>query len=102
VFGLCDCNPFGLSILLTYRRASSKFGADPTRYSVDIKWLGFRPSQVPALNLDKSAFQPMTATDNTIASNLLAADKYVAKNDLYKRELQVSERYTRHYIHHVM
>ena len=42
-FGLADSNPFGVALLMTYKLGSARMGA---KFSVDLKWLGFRPSQL--------------------------------------------------------
>ncbi len=66
VYGLCDCNPYGVSVLQTYKYGSERMGCDGgDRYSVPIKWLGLRPSQVEALQpqLATNVFQQLTDVD---------------------------------------
>ena len=65
VYGLCDCNPFGFSVLMTYWKGSSKLGIESNKYSVPIQWLGLRPSQVEDLNdeLPGEVFQSLSDLD---------------------------------------
>ncbi|KAF1775072.1 Spo11/DNA topoisomerase VI subunit A [Phytophthora cactorum] len=51
VLGLCDCNPFGLSIM----------------------WVGVRPSQVAGLGLPTSSFKALTRKDLAVADSLMRA-----------------------------
>jgi meiotic recombination protein SPO11 len=60
VYGLADCNPFGLALLLTYKLGSARMGS---KYCCDLRWLGLRPSQVPALNLPAGAIQELSVRD---------------------------------------
>jgi meiotic recombination protein SPO11 len=46
VFGLADCDPFGVHILHCYRQG---------RYGVPVQWLGLRPSQVKYLSSSSSS-----------------------------------------------
>lgn len=52
IFGICDCNPFGVSVLQTFEKGGSKMGLDATLYSVPVYWLGLRPSHVMVLHED--------------------------------------------------
>ena len=48
-YGIADCNPFGIALLLTYKLGSARMG---NKFAVaDLRWLGLRPSQIPAQNL---------------------------------------------------
>jgi meiotic recombination protein SPO11 len=50
VYGVCDCNPYGVGVLWAYQQGSHRLGLDGgDRYSVPIQWLGLRPSQVNRL-----------------------------------------------------
>jgi len=49
VIGICDCNPFGVSVLQTYEKGGEKMGYDATLYSVPVIWLGIRPSHIMEL-----------------------------------------------------
>lgn len=78
IYGLCDCNPYGVSILQTYFKGSEKrFYDGGERYSVPIQWIGLRPSFVEQLkenhgvetgngnnlSLPKEVFQKLTLLD---------------------------------------
>ena len=62
VWGLCDCNPFGIMVLHTYFRGSAKRGQSDggSKFSVPIQWIGLRPSQVEAL---QNNFSSSTSSD---------------------------------------
>ena len=50
VYGIADCNPYGMLVLQTYQYGSLSRGVDGgSRYSVPIQWLGLRPSHVERL-----------------------------------------------------
>jgi meiotic recombination protein SPO11 len=68
VFGICDCNPFGIGVLHTYQVGSKRIGIDGgDRYGVPIQWMGLRPSHVEELRqrkeLPKDVFQALTDID---------------------------------------
>ena len=66
VYGLCDCNPFGIAILQTYQRGSAKRGIDGgDRYTVPIQWAGLRPSQLSMYtdDLPNEVYQSLTDLD---------------------------------------
>ncbi|KAL7576032.1 hypothetical protein ACA910_000819 [Epithemia clementina (nom. ined.)] len=77
VWGLCDCNPFGVLVMHTYFRGSNGRGNldGGTRFAVPIQWMGLRPSQVEALkqeteqssfgetSLPPQVFQELTVLD---------------------------------------
>ena len=77
VVGLCDYNPYGVALLLSYRFASqaSAFEGEGLQAD-DLKWLGLRPSQIDTLrdegSFDEaSAFQPLSAADKKKLRSLL-------------------------------
>ena len=72
IYGLCDCNPFGISVLMTYWKGSDKLGVESDRYSVPIQWLGIRPSQIEALQneLPNEVFQTLSDLDRSRLMNL--------------------------------
>lgn len=77
VVGLCDCNPYGVSVLSLYHCAGDRMGVDGRRrYSVPIQWLGLRPSAVARLkdDLPETVFQQLTDLDNKRAASLLDAE----------------------------
>lgn len=63
VIGICDCNPFGISVLMTYISGSERLGLDQERYCVPMHWFGLRPSDVMQL------LQDTTTTTNTNNTN---------------------------------
>ena len=74
VIGLCDCNPFGISVLALYHYAGDRMGVDGRmRYSVPIQWAGLRPSDVARLkdDLPETVFQKLTDLDNKRIASLL-------------------------------
>ncbi|KAE9028107.1 hypothetical protein PF005_g9096 [Phytophthora fragariae] len=88
VLGLCDCNPFGLSIMLTYKLGSARMPLESLEYAVDIKWIGVRPSQVATLGLPQSSFKALTQKDIAVANSLLQAS-FVQANEHYRREVRM-------------
>ena len=68
VVGLCDMNPYGISVLSVYHCAGNRMGVDGNyRYSVPIKWMGLRPKEVKELHekhkFPDSVFQELTDLD---------------------------------------
>lgn len=71
VYGLCDCNPYGISVLHTYHygpdsnvmRELTSQGRTLSKGSLQIQWLGLRPSHLKELELPPSVFQQMTDLD---------------------------------------
>lgn len=67
VYGLCDCNPFGLGVLHTYERGSERRGVDGgDRYSVAMRWVGLKPSYIQDElqgELPRDVFQRLTTVD---------------------------------------
>lgn len=55
VYGVADCNPYGVLVLQTYQCGSLSRGVDGgARYSVPVQWLGLRPSHVAKLQSQDS------------------------------------------------
>lgn len=75
VYALCDANPYGISVLQTYQytqKANLAIGKNSSRSgSLDIKWLGLRPSQLCALNLPPTVFQQLTVADHKRLDSLM-------------------------------
>ena len=72
VYGLCDCNPYGISVLQTFQyqglashRASTNNNKNNNTRNrhFDLKWMGLRPSQVEELNLPAGVYQQLTDLD---------------------------------------
>ncbi|KAL7442454.1 hypothetical protein ACHAXH_009236 [Discostella pseudostelligera] len=85
VEGLCDCNPFGISVLALYHCAGDRMGVDGRRrYTVPIQWLGLRPSKVARLKnkLPETVFQKLTDLDNKRIDSLLDPEHpYLTEDD---------------------
>jgi meiotic recombination protein SPO11 len=80
VYGVADCNPFGLLVLQTYQYGSARLGMDGgSRYSVPVHWLGLRPSQVENIRdnhgrqvtLPPAVFQKLTDLDRRRLEQML-------------------------------
>lgn len=68
VLGLCDMNPYGISVLSVYFCAGDRMGVDGNyRYSVPIEWMGLRPTCFKELHekhrLPNTVFQALTDLD---------------------------------------
>ena len=102
VVGLCDMNPYGISVLSVYHCAGNRMGVDGNyRYSVPIEWMGLRPTEVNALHekhrFPDTVFQTLTDLDRKRIESLtdemslyLDDDEKdeVADNMKYKVELE--------------
>jgi meiotic recombination protein SPO11 len=79
VYGLCDGNPYGISVLHTYQYdqksgvayAASSQGRRGKASTFHIKWLGLRPSQLEDLALPPSVFQQLTDLDKKCLESLM-------------------------------
>jgi meiotic recombination protein SPO11 len=95
VLGLCDCNPYGLGVLMAYRGVTSGgsiASIDRDLYESDVRWLGLRPSQVGAIKseLPASVFQELGPKDcDKLAS--LAKHPYIAESDLWLDEIEAMQ-----------
>lgn len=67
VYGLADCNPFGVGVLHTYERGSARLGVDGgDRYSVGLRWIGLKPSNLQDElegQLPRDVYQRLTEVD---------------------------------------
>ena len=102
VVGLCDMNPYGISVLSVYHCAGNRMGVDGNyRYSVPIEWMGLRPTEVNALHekhrFPETVFQALTDLDRKRIESLTDEMKpyldddekdEVANNMKYKVELE--------------
>lgn len=98
VYGLCDCNPYGIGVLQTYRRGSARMGLDGTeRYGVPIQWVGLRPSQVYGMrsgsDLPSNVFQALADLDRKKIARLgeegsafVSGDDVTAKCRMHRRQ----------------
>jgi meiotic recombination protein SPO11 len=83
VYGLCDCNPYGISVLNTYHydqvvRGGAKTRGRPPqqqqrrrRHLLQLQWMGLRPSQIADLDLPPTVFQQLTDMDKKRLHSLL-------------------------------
>lgn len=88
VLGVCDCNPFGLSIMLTYKLGSARMPLESLQYAVDVKWVGVRPSQVANFALPTSSLKALTRKDIAVAESLMRAS-FIQANMPFKNEVQM-------------
>jgi meiotic recombination protein SPO11 len=72
VYGLCDCNPFGISVLNTYHYGEVTTNKREPRdmSSLELQWIGLRPSQLEALQLPATVFQQLTPLDEKRLASL--------------------------------
>jgi DNA topoisomerase VI subunit A len=86
VYGLCDCNPFGLSILSVYRQGSAMLGVDANRFSVNVKWIGLKPSQVDSLHLPLAVYQVLTKKDESCLTSLETKNVWIEEQVQIEQE----------------
>jgi meiotic recombination protein SPO11 len=72
-FGLCDCNPFGISVLQSYQYDQvvanrAAHGSHESRLSLG--WIGLLPSQIPGLELPDTVLQQLTDIDQKRLTSL--------------------------------
>ena len=87
---LCDCNPFGMAIALTYKLGSARMPIDSAFYTIDAKWIGFRPSAVIDLDLPERVKQPFTSRDVSKLNSLIQSP-YIQATNAYHNELKKME-----------
>jgi hypothetical protein len=71
VIGLCDWNPFGIALLLTYKFGSLRMGDTAYKYAVDLKWAGLQSAEIDELDIPDSCRQLMTEVDKSKATSML-------------------------------
>ena len=87
VYGLVDWNSWGVGVLLCYKVGSARLGLEAQRYTVDVKWIGLRSSQVDREKLPASCMQPLTDRDRKRAAGILA-HPWIATKPEWRKELQ--------------
>ncbi|OQS06475.1 hypothetical protein THRCLA_01487 [Thraustotheca clavata] len=87
VLCLCDCNPFGLSILLSYKFGSARMPIDSICYAVDAKWIGLRPLEAMLLELPDVAKKPFSKHDKSRLQWLLQ-HPYLKIDSAYHAEVE--------------
>ena len=83
VYGLCDCNPYGISVLHTYHYAEvstssthhhqhtiRSSGTTRPQPKLDMRWIGLRPSQIKSLQLPPNVLQQLTELDHKRLTSL--------------------------------
>jgi len=109
VWGLADCNPYGILVLHTYvhGRGGGRSVDGGDRYSVPMQWLGLRPSQIAYLQsktskssnkkrndptLPDAVFQQMTDRDfSLLEKSLLSYDKPHRWTDFGRNQERLQE-----------
>lgn len=90
VYGICDCNPYGISVLHTYHYDEKAGGSRPgAKKTVHLQWLGLRPSQLDELSLPPNVFQQQTEFDESRLASLLNENH--AWNQQGNSEMRVEE-----------
>ncbi|KDO33716.1 hypothetical protein SPRG_19326 [Saprolegnia parasitica CBS 223.65] len=89
VLGLCDCNPFGLSILLSFKFGSARMPLDSVAYgtSVDMHWIGLRPLDTASLELPDIVHTKFSKHDTRRLQSLVA-HPFVQMDAAYRAEVQ--------------
>lgn len=87
VYALVDWNPWGLAIVLCYKLGSARLGTEAKRYTVDVKWLGLRASQVARLGVGQAGLQALTARDRKRATDLRDSS-WIAARATWVEEIQ--------------
>lgn len=80
VYGLADCDPFGVAVLNCYRggtaETTSSVDGRGNRYSIPIQWLGLRPSQVKYLSQPTQLYNvSYPALPSAVFQNLTDIDR---------------------------
>lgn len=99
VYGLADCNPFGVMVLHTYQYSERCRGLDGgDRYAVPMQWIGLRPSQIAAWQeqsstaLPDEVFQALTELDQKRLQDHLLSENHrwsnFGQNERRVEELQ--------------
>lgn len=100
-FGLCDCNPYGVSVLHTYqyddqqgggggRQTTASVGSSRNRQRLQLQWIGLRPSQVEEMDLPPTVFQQVSELDKRQLKSLLH-ESHPFHQSGWNREQRVEE-----------
>ena len=98
-----DCNPFGVSVLDTYRhyqgvklspggRNNELLGTEDED-AIEIEWLGLRPSQVETMGLPSEVFQELSSNDIKRLESLLKAERATHKRTERQSDLKAMRKY---------
>jgi meiotic recombination protein SPO11 len=72
-YGLCDCNPFGISVLQTYQYdqvVANRNANNAHETRLNLGWIGLLPSQIPGLELPATVLQQLTDIDRKRLTSL--------------------------------
>ncbi|KAK8797586.1 hypothetical protein WA158_005932 [Blastocystis sp. Blastoise] len=86
ILGLCDYNPFGISLLLTYMIGAQRSGLESYRYCVPIEWIGLTSEDIYILQPTKEIQQILTKRDLR-KIDLLLLHPYIQQHSLFQKEL---------------
>lgn len=103
IYGLADCNPYGVVVLQTYFRGSAKNEMDGgDRYHVPIQWVGLRPSQLIGENafvdsrlsksLPREVYQKLTELDLKKIDSFLRdhnSNSFIGVNEVRGMEMEL-------------
>jgi meiotic recombination protein SPO11 len=65
VLGICDFNPHGIALLLTYKFGSKSMNFESEGFEVSrLKWLGLRMKQLEEMNLDDICYERLSEHDH--------------------------------------
>lgn len=99
-FGLCDCNPYGVSVLNTYyyednmglsNKRKQTNNRDYTSSTFELQWIGLRPSQLTELDLPSSVFQQLTKTDQKRLKSLKNPNHPFHQSGAWNPQLRMEE-----------
>lgn len=83
VFGLCDYNPYGLALLLTFKLGSRAKAFEGSEWKCPtLRWLGLHCHQASSLGLGVHASEPMSERDVRVAVGMLNM------NSMQRQEMQ--------------
>ena len=90
IFGICDWNPYGAALLMTYILGSLTSGIESYRYCVPMTWIGLHYTDITSLKLPDVVKQPFTRLD---ASKIKALKEhpFVTHNDTFQKEIKEME-----------
>ena len=97
VYGLCDWNPFGLALLLSYKIGSAAGGAEASRYAVPcMAWLGLRAAQIDRLESESGttlSSKPFTPIDTRKSRAMLKTNEFMVdpQNARWRKELETMQ-----------
>lgn len=91
IYGLCDWNPFGLSLLLTYRCGSVHMGIEAYKYAVPIRWLGLHYDDIMSIDVPASARKEFSKEDRCKVRSLFEHQFVKSNVNFYNELVKMSE-----------